>query len=100
MRLCLLLLLFPLLLLAEDPLLKTKLSSLDPLSVAQHLAFYELYPQAEEGKKALNHAWLLLSGGKAKEVSLPTVNVQEIIHLVSRQNFQKKVKLTQEQLDT
>jgi regulator of sirC expression with transglutaminase-like and TPR domain len=99
MRRCLLLLLFPLLLLAEDPVLKTQLSSLDPLSVAQHLAFYELYPQAEEGKKALNHAWLLLSGGKAKEVTLPTVNVQEIIHLVSRQNFQKKVKLTQEQLD-
>lgn len=97
-----LVLLLPLLLRAEDLFLKTRLSSLDPLSVAQHLAFYELYPQAPEGRQALNHAWHLLSGGKVKKEgippTLPNVNVQEIINLVSRKNFQKKVNLTSEQI--
>lgn len=39
-------------------------STLDPTSVAQHFAFYELYPKTAEGKGALKHAWALLSGGR------------------------------------
>ena len=38
-------------------------ATLDPTSVAQHFAFYELYPDAKEGRKALRHAWDLLAGG-------------------------------------
>ena len=37
-------------------------STLDPTSVAQHFAFYELYPNTQEGREALKHAWELLSG--------------------------------------
>jgi tetratricopeptide (TPR) repeat protein len=39
-------------------------SSLDPQSIPQHLAFYELFPNSKEGEKALEHAWKLLSGGR------------------------------------
>jgi regulator of sirC expression with transglutaminase-like and TPR domain len=35
---------------------------LDPKSVSQHLAFYELYSERSLGKQALNDAWKLLSG--------------------------------------
>lgn len=42
--------------------LQTLYNSLDPRSIAQHLAFYELYPQTNWGKKALNEAWRLLTG--------------------------------------
>lgn len=37
-------------------------NSLDPLSISQHLAFYELYADREEGRTAFNHAWQLLTG--------------------------------------
>ena len=40
-------------------------SSLDPTSVSQHFAFYELYPETPEGRQALKHAWELLSEGRA-----------------------------------
>jgi tetratricopeptide (TPR) repeat protein len=96
------LVLFPLFLYG-DPQLKNKLSSLDPLSVAEHLAFYELYPDTLEGTKALNQAWHLLSGGKVKKggvpMSLPAVDIQAVIALVTRQNFEKTVKLSSEQLN-
>jgi len=102
MQKTLLFLLLPLLLFAEDPFLKTRLSSLDPLSVAEHLAFYELYSDTEEGEKALAHAWHLLSGGKIKKnqpITLPQVDIQAVISLVTRQNFEKTVKLSFEQLN-
>lgn len=62
-------------------------STLDPQSVAQHLAFYELYPKTEEGQKALRHAWGLLSHGCADcdpEILLPTLDVQPMISLVNQ----------------
>jgi regulator of sirC expression with transglutaminase-like and TPR domain len=103
MKRWLFLLLLPLLLHAEDLFLKSRLSSLDPLSVSEHLAFYELYPQTNEGQKALSQAWHLLSGGKLRktgiQVTLPTVDIQAIISLVTRQNFEKPVKLSLEQLN-
>ncbi|MBS0648940.1 MAG: hypothetical protein JSS10_06940 [Verrucomicrobia bacterium] len=96
-------LLLPLLVHAEDHFLKSRLSSLDPLSVSEHLAFYELYPETDEGQKALSQAWHLLAGGKVKktgiQVTLPTVDIQAIISLVTRQNFEKPVKLTPQQLN-
>jgi hypothetical protein len=67
MKKWIILLFFPLLLQGEDLFLKTRLSSLDPLSVSEHLAFYELYPLTKEGQKALGQAWHLLSGGKVKK---------------------------------
>ena len=82
--------------------LKTRLASLDPLSVSEHLAFYDVYPETEEGKEALSHAWHLLSGGKIdpKKVTLalPPVDVQPLIALLTRQKTEKTVKLSPEQL--
>lgn len=49
-------------------------SSLDPQSIAEHLAFYHLYQDRPEGKKALQEAWMLLTGRKA---ALPQ-NVDQI----------------------
>ena len=39
---------------------KTAYDNLDPTSVVQHFAFYKLYPNTPEGKKALEKAWSLL----------------------------------------
>jgi regulator of sirC expression with transglutaminase-like and TPR domain len=103
MKRWILLLLLPCLLYGEDLFLKSRLSSLDPLSVSEHLAFYELYSNTEEGKKALSQAWHLLSGGKVHksgaQVSLPVFDIHAVISLVTRQNFEKPVKLSSEQLN-
>lgn len=82
---------------------KSLYSSLDPLSLTQHMAFYELYPDTEEGKKALSHAWSLLrTAGKAKvlpSLLLPQFDIQAIVSLVTRQPTDPAVKLNKEQLD-
>jgi tetratricopeptide (TPR) repeat protein len=58
----------PLLGMAEETISPAKLRTLynrmDPLSISQHLAFYELYPESAEGKEALREAWKLLSGNR------------------------------------
>ena len=82
------------------PLLSTP--QLDPLSVTQHLAYYELYPETPEGKKALNHAWELLNKGKTclqTPLPLPSFDIQAIISLVTRQPFSDPVTLSPEQLE-
>lgn len=78
-------------------------STLDPTSVAQHFAFYELYPDSTEGRKALKHAWDLLSGGCRSpecdpEVILPTIDAGPIIALVNRSSKQTAPILNEEQL--
>jgi len=82
--------------------LKTLLSSLDPLSVSQHLAFYDLYSDTPEGKKALSHAWNLLTQGKVKlstkELKLPPLDIEAVVAMVTRQSFDPPVKLSEEQL--
>ncbi len=87
---------------AEKNHLKSIFSSLDPHSLAQHLAFYELYKETEEGKKALAHAWKLLSQGSQTEyngdVPFPHIDIQSIISLVTRQSSDPPIVLSQEQL--
>lgn len=82
--------------------LKALFNSLDPLSVSQYLAFYDLYPETREGKEALKIAWNLLSGGAFKEetegTSLPKLDIQAVISLVTRQSFDAPVKLNEDQL--
>jgi tetratricopeptide (TPR) repeat protein len=76
--------------------------SLDPLSISQHFAFYELYPETKEGKTALKQAWELLSGGFIKEEqaihSLPSFDIRAIISLITRESFDPPVILNEEQL--
>ena len=75
-------------------------ATLDPTSIAQHFAFYELYPNSKEGKSALQHAWdLLASGGVTSsdpELILPTIDPKPIIALVNRS--QEGPILNEEQL--
>lgn len=48
---------------------KSQYEGLDPTSISQHLAFYELYKDNPLGQKALKHAWKLLSG--KEDVTVP-----------------------------
>lgn len=51
--------------------LKTLYNSLNPTSVSQHLAFYELYSQTPLGQQALRDAWTLLMGNPVNNSNLP-----------------------------
>ena len=81
--------------------LRAAYSSLDPTSVAQHFAFYELYPNTSEGKEALRHAWRLLSGGEEQDPRMlfPEMDVTPLISLVNRSPLQAMDMLTEEQIE-
>lgn len=71
----------------SDAKIKAIYNSLDPRSISQHLAFYELYPDSAVGKQALRDAWNLLSAGSNLQSSsappLPqTINA--LLHLVNK----------------
>lgn len=86
---------------ASDSSLKALYATLDPTSVAQHFAFYELYPKTPEGKVSLQHAWELLSGGCVDcdpEMVLPTLDIQPIISLVNRTAQEESPLLNDDQL--
>ncbi len=76
-------------------------ATLDPTSIAQHFAFYELYPNTNEGRQALRHSWELLSGCGSTcdpEMILPTVDIQPIISLINRSTQEESPLLNEEQL--
>ncbi len=76
-------------------------STLDPTSVSQHFAFYELYPKTTEGRQALKHAWELLSGGCADwdpEMILPSLDPKPLINFVNRSSQESAPILNEEQL--
>lgn len=61
--------------------------SLDPQSIAKHLAFYQLFPNTQEGKRALSDAWMMLSGGSERPLplnQLPQNALQSIITLITK----------------
>lgn len=93
------------LLLATLPLsasLRTLLGSLDQESLSQHMAFYELYPETEEGKEALARAWRLLSRNSESaplHFSLPSIDVQAIVSLVMRRSTDPTIELSNDQLE-
>jgi regulator of sirC expression with transglutaminase-like and TPR domain len=85
----------------RGPSLQSIFLSLDPTSVSQHFAFYELYPDTPIGKKALRHAWDLLQGGKSKEKVLPSIRIQPLIAFVNRLPSSREAPLLdEEQLQT
>lgn len=76
-------------------------ATLDPTSVSQHFAFYELYPKSQEGRQALKHAWELLSGGCTDadpEMILPSLDPQPLISFVNRTSHENAPLLNEEQL--
>ncbi len=81
--------------------LKSLYNTLDPLSISQHLTFYELYPDSTEGRTALSCALKLLNSTNlsldSQEIHLPKLDIQAIISLVTRQAFDPPVQLSEEQ---
>lgn len=74
-------------LLCSSPLsataLGTRFDGLDPTSLREHLAFYELYKDTPEGKLALQHAWKLISGKDCPlQLAFPE-NINEFIALIN-----------------
>lgn len=81
--------------------LRTLYSTLDPLSVREHFAFFELYPDSEEGKEALSHAWELLQGGCREcspNIALPSIDITPLLSLVQRGPSQDLPTLTKEDI--
>jgi len=76
-------------------------NSLDPLSISQLVAFYELYPNTAEGKEALSKAWKLLAGEEfaSPPIALPKLEIQPLISLITRQPFSEPVKLKTPQIE-
>ena len=70
--------------------LRALYNSLDPSSLAQHLALYELYPQSSEGQQALQDTYRLLTGnqsGITTPITLPTSltsSIHSIVGLVNK----------------
>jgi tetratricopeptide (TPR) repeat protein len=74
--------------------------SLDPLSITQNLAFYELYPETKEGHLALERAWhLLCQGGpiSSSPLILPKLDLQAIVSLITKQPEEPAISLSTEQ---
>lgn len=80
--------------LAASSQLGALLSSLDPSSVSQALALYELYPETNEGKEALHRAMQLL----AAEAQIPKGVSEKLAPLVLWANRSKAESLSEEQL--
>lgn len=60
--------------------------SLNPTSISSHLAFYQLFPETPEGKRALADAWKLLSGN-VKDAPLsfiPQDAINSIVTLITK----------------
>ncbi len=85
----------------EEAKLKSLYNSLDPLSLTQQMAFYELYHDTAYGEKAWKRAWQLLSGGKTVEgeapLSFPKFDLKAVVSLVTRQSYDPPSELSPEQ---
>lgn len=93
---------------ATDPSpgrLKALYNSLDPLSISQHLAFYDLYPGSYEGQLALRDAYRLLSGNNQqqnKRLVLPpnmSSSLNAIVSLVNKLPSDTQLELSDSELD-
>jgi tetratricopeptide (TPR) repeat protein len=84
--------------------LKVLYNSLDPNSISQHLAFYDLYKNFPEGKNALQYAYQLLSGKQQvipNQINLPpSINssIQAIIGLVNKHSTDNLIELADSEL--
>jgi regulator of sirC expression with transglutaminase-like and TPR domain len=101
MRICTIINFFLLLSLPLSASLRTLQRSLDPHSLAQHMAFYELYPETVEGKETLAHAWKLLAareGQTPQPLDLSKLQIGALIALVNRSSSEPPATLTQDEL--
>lgn len=90
---------------APKPHLQTLYRSLDPQSISQLFAFYHLYPQSEEGQRALSDAWELMHKHRIErrqlegKLVLPAMDIDGVIAYVNREPHEADLELTAEQLD-
>ena len=86
--------------------LKVLYNSLDPNSISQHLAYYELYQGTPLAQQALNDAWSLLTGNNAcninvtKKIPLSLSFIHSLISLVNKSTTDELMTFDQESLDT
>ncbi len=84
--------------------LKALYNSLDPTSISQHLAFYELYTNAPEGQQALRDAYRLLTGDASfttDAISLPTSlasSIHAIVGLINKNPSDSLIELNPQEL--
>lgn len=98
-------LLIPAFLVGNDKKVRALFCSLDQKSIAQHLSFYELYPNTPEGLQALNKAWQLLAGVGSPDshfssIAFNTSIVDGMVRLVNKQPNEEIPELTENQLQT
>ncbi|NGX56263.1 MAG: hypothetical protein K1060chlam5_00501 [Candidatus Anoxychlamydiales bacterium] len=67
--------------------IKSIYNTLNPKSVLQYFAFYELYPETQEGKMALKKAWKLLKQDTDQSITLPNMDITMMISLVNNQSM-------------
>lgn len=89
---------------ASSGKVKALYNSLNPKSVSQALAFYQLYPETPEGRLALQEAWNLLSSYQGEinaprgELPLKSSIIEAIVEMVNKPADQGQVILTEDEL--
>jgi regulator of sirC expression with transglutaminase-like and TPR domain len=79
-------------------------SSLDPNSISEYLAFHQLYPNTNEGKRALNDAWQLLNKkGRIQRTNfsyLPDIHstIEALVALINKEPNEEAPQLTADEL--
>lgn len=81
-----------------NPALQVKFARLDPTSLSQNLAFYELYPDTKEGQLAYNRIKNLLLKKDGPLPSLCKIELDPLIHLVNRTLPTEELTLEEENL--
>ena len=80
-------------------------NSLDPNSLGELFAFYNLYPKTSAGEKAYHRAWKLINLHRnlpieARKMQGFTFDIKPIIALVTREPYEDSVLLSETELDT
>lgn len=86
-----------------DAKIQTLYHSINPRSIPQHLAFYQLYPETPQGKESLQKAWWLLTGNRNEQSPQDIQDflspaVDGIIGLISKHPYAETPILNENQL--
>jgi tetratricopeptide (TPR) repeat protein len=90
----------------SDEKLKTLYNSLDPRSISQHLAFYELYAHRIWGQQALKDAWQLLAGSSlnqqffSNKISISGKVINTLVALVNKPIDQEQLLSDEDAINT
>lgn len=80
-------------------------NSLDPCSLSELFAFYNLYPKTKSGEKAYQKAWALINLHKTNPIEPVKIqefalDIQPIIALVTRESYEESILLNEKELDS